>query len=362
MSETKQNPRYHAEGSVLAHTRLVLEQYQLLSPSLDLSPADHEVFYWASVLHDIGKVKVTQWQDDRWRSQGHERAGVPMALDILVQQPQISGAQRRRILDLVRWHGFPLDYYRQQAPIDKLKLLGSRTDLRMLAIFSLFDFQGRICEDRDTVLHLMHQFQHHDVPKAEYEFARFADLQAKFEGMNLRHKNALWTAVHNGQAGFAEKLMEAREIEDVVTRGKKVFITIGAPLSGKTTWLQANMPDTFRISMAEHGLAEEDLGDSFYADRKLVEFKHFLVVYTNRHKHVVLDGCNLDLGFRLRMAEMIRACDLELEYLVFEESLETIKERNAKLEFPSTDERLETLYAKQDLVHPWEAHAVRFVS
>lgn len=362
LSNTPQNPRYHAEGSVLAHTRLVLDRYYHHIDDYALSAEDREVLYWAVLLHDTGKIKATRWESNRWRSTGHERMSVPIALDVLIRQPEISPEQRRKILDLIRWHGFPLQFARQRMALSTLKLLGTRVDLKMLAIFGRFDLEGRECEDREWIKEVVQQFEHHDVPKAEFEALPFAQWQALYPKWNLRHKNAAWSAFRMEQADLLAKLADAPLIDTPETYGKKVYLTIGPPLAGKSTWIAENLPGVFRLSMAEHGMSEEDLdSDKYYADRKLIEFKHFLTVYLNRHRQVVLDGRNLNAAFRMRLNEMIRGLNVDIEYIVFESDLKTLRERNAGAENPLETERLEALYEMVDLVHPWEGYVVRYV-
>jgi putative nucleotidyltransferase with HDIG domain len=362
MAATPQNPRYHAEGNVLDHTALVLAKFEEYAATHSLSADDHTVYYWAALLHDIGKIKVTRMEGERWRSPGHERAGVPMAWDILLRMPEISDAQRYRILDLVRWHGYALGAARTGLPFDRLTLLGTRTDLRTLARFTQFDLDGRICEDRPWVDEVTKRFLELDVPRAEYESRDFASWQALFATWNLRHKNATWNALHLQQPEFLTKLAEAPQKESPETFGKKVYVTIGPPQSGKSTWLQANLPDIFRISLDEHELSEAHLEKGeFYMSRKLVEFKHFLVVYLNRYKVVALDGNSLHGTFRARLAEIIRGLNVELEYLVFEADLPTVLARNAAAESPRPEAEIRALYDRIDLIHPWEAHQTRYI-
>ncbi|MEM7039885.1 MAG: HD domain-containing protein [Bacteroidota bacterium] len=108
LSQTEQNPRFHAEGSVLAHTEMVLEKFHELKGEFSLSESEQKVLYWASIVHDLGKIPNTVNVAGRWKAPGHERAGVPLARNILLAQPDISTAERHQILDLVRWHGVPL--------------------------------------------------------------------------------------------------------------------------------------------------------------------------------------------------------------------------------------------------------------
>lgn len=361
MAETPQNPRYHAEGSVLDHTLLVLQKFNEMSGGFDLSESDRQVLYWAAVVHDVGKTKTTLFDQGRWRSPGHELAGLPIARNILLQQPQVSEQQRHQILDLVRWHGFTLRWIRGQQDINLLKRLGTRTDLKLLSIFSLFDFHGRECEDKDNVIQLIEDFKSRFVPKIEYELGSALSLQNSFDNWNLRHKNAAWKAVQMNNMELLQGLVGASAYADYPNLGKKVFMTVGPPLSGKTTYIKEHLPDIFHVNLAEFGLRRDQLKDEYHLARKLVEFKHSLVIFLNRYRQVALDGENLDEGVRLRINDLIRNMEIELEYLVFESSLDEILKRNASQDDLREAEALGNAYAQFDLLHPWEAHKTRYI-
>jgi putative nucleotidyltransferase with HDIG domain len=360
MDKTLQNPRYHAEGSVLAHTQMVVKKYFELRDRFDLSDVEKDVLYWAAVLHDVGKTKVTKFQNGRWTSPGHEKAGLPMAFDHLIRKSDLGIEARRQVLELVRWHGIPLYWIRENRGLDDLKVLGTRTDLRLLGIFSVFDFHGRICENQDRVLGAIEQFQSVHAAKAEYELGKFASLQENYRKWDFRHKDAAWKAVKMRDMELLEKLVSAPETDTQPTLGKKVILTIGPPQSGKTTFLKTTYPEVFRIDMAEHGMAEADLGDSYYEARKLIEFRHFLVAYLNRHRHVALDGRNLNEAFRRRITAMVREMNVEIEYLVFQAPLPIILERNRLRENPESEKSITQLYLEMELVHPWEAHRTEY--
>lgn len=360
MASTKQNPRYHAEGSVLAHTELVVDKYFELNEKFDLTESERKVLYWAAILHDTGKTVTTVNQKGRWRSPGHEKAGLPIARNILMNQSDISAAERKKVLDLVRWHGFPLHWIKKSQNIDELKHLGIRTDLRLLGIFTTFDFHGRICEYQDDTLELIQNFQSKIIPQAEYELGSFDTLQDLYQGWNLRHKNAAWKAIRMRNAKLVEGLVNADSYTDYKNFGKKVYLTIGPPSSGKTHYLAQEKPDIFRVDLDEFGIHEDLLENEYLFARKMVEFKHSLVIFLNRYRHVALDGSNLETKVRVRMMEMIRELEVEIEYLVFESSLEEILSRNQNREEPRTEEQIKQLYDRFDLVHPWEAHSIAY--
>jgi predicted kinase len=359
MDATPQNPRYHREGSVLAHTKYVLQQFLSLRESFGLSPEEEQILYWAAILQDIGKTVTTVWMDGRHRSPGHERAGLPFAQEILLQQADVSAESRRRILDLVRWHGLPLRLV--NAPMDEVKRLGTRTDLKLLGIFALCDFLGRDCDDKPYVTEVMQAFHTIRVPQVEFELGKFTDLHASSQTWNLRHKNAVWNACRFNQTSLLEKLVLAQPKDNIETRGQRTTVVFGPPLAGKTAWIKENYPDHFHVSLHEHDMSNALRGNEYLIARKLIEFKHLMRVYLNRHKHVILESRDLDEDIRLRLGEALRDMPVELDYVVLESSLTELKARNATAAVPMDEALLEQIYHEMDLFHPWEAHRIQYI-
>lgn len=360
MAATQQNPRYHREGSVLAHTQYVLQQYFALRDQFELSQEERDILYWTAVLHDIGKIRSTIWQDNRWRSPGHERAGVPMARNILLDRSDVPTDMRNRILDLIRWHGYPLRFSQWQQPITDLKLLGTRVDLRLLGIFGLMDFYGRDCDDKVDVLARMDEFNKVAVPKAEFEFGKYMDLQAAHEGWNLRHKNAAWNALRLKDARLLEKLISTTLKEEINTREQKITFVTGLPFAGKSTWISKNLPDVFRVELSEHGITNALAENHYLLGRKLVEFRHLLRVYLNRHQHVVMETRPLKEDIRLEFLNAFKDMPATVEYVNVEATFDMVRS-GSDTEQMWTNESLERLLVDQDILHPWEAHRIQYV-
>ena len=60
MRMTEQEPQYHAEGNVYEHTKLVTEAMIKLPIYAESDERDRTVLFFASLLHDIGKIRVTK--------------------------------------------------------------------------------------------------------------------------------------------------------------------------------------------------------------------------------------------------------------------------------------------------------------
>ncbi|MCB9234331.1 MAG: HD domain-containing protein [Bacteroidia bacterium] len=363
LEETQQNPKYHGEGNVLQHTQMVLNQFLETQDQFGLTEKEKEILYWACMLHDIGKPETTELVNGRWRSPGHEKAGVPLAREVLLEHPEIDGDTRRRILELVRWHGLPLWWVKLRKPQAELQALGTRLDLRLLAIFAEFDFRGRISEDQEETLGMIAEFRQLHVPKVEYELGRFNDMQEQFKSWDIRRKNAAWKAIQMERMDILQKLIENPDsISDPLHFSKKIYLTVGPPLSGKTTYLQRDpIPGSYRMDMEEYMLTDDIVEDKFLLDRKLVEFKYMLEIFHRRHQVVVIEGRNVNSVLRKRINELLREFNAEINYLVFESRLTELLQRNLKRDIPLSEELIRNQYKNFFTPHPWEAHQTHWV-
>lgn len=99
-----QDPRWHPEGDVFAHSRLAADAGAALADEAGLTGQDRVVVVLASMLHDVGKVVSTQHRaDGRITSHGHDETGREVAKSFLsrVGAPK---AVVDRVLPLVREH------------------------------------------------------------------------------------------------------------------------------------------------------------------------------------------------------------------------------------------------------------------
>jgi putative nucleotidyltransferase with HDIG domain len=64
-----QNPKWHPEGNVYVHTKVVVNR---LSKHQDL------VLSWAAMFHDIGKDTTTEYESGKLHAIGHERVSAKL--------------------------------------------------------------------------------------------------------------------------------------------------------------------------------------------------------------------------------------------------------------------------------------------
>jgi len=110
-----QDPEWHPEGDVFVHTKLVIDGARKL---IDDLPYPRQVTVMlAALAHDFGKPATTEFLEGRWRSRGHEEAGVPPAESFLnrVNVHTIDGYNvRAQVIALVREHLKPGEFYKKR--------------------------------------------------------------------------------------------------------------------------------------------------------------------------------------------------------------------------------------------------------
>ncbi len=113
-----QEPEWHPEGDVDVHTLMVVDEARKLIDELD-KPRQVAVMLGA-LAHDFGKPPTTEFADGRIRSRGHDEAGVEPTISFLDRLGvfTMNGFDvRTQIIELVRYHLKPGEYYKSRSPV-----------------------------------------------------------------------------------------------------------------------------------------------------------------------------------------------------------------------------------------------------
>jgi tRNA nucleotidyltransferase (CCA-adding enzyme) len=113
-----QEPEWHPEGNVDVHTMMVVDEARKLIDDLD-DPRRVAVMLGA-LAHDLGKPPTTEFVDGRMRSRGHDEAGIPPTISFLDALGifTLDGFDvRDQILQLVRYHLKPGEFYKSKSPV-----------------------------------------------------------------------------------------------------------------------------------------------------------------------------------------------------------------------------------------------------
>lgn len=243
MEKTPQNPAYHAEGDVLAHTKRVCEAL-IADPRYAAStPDDRELLFLSALLHDIGKPPCTKIVDGVPTSPYHAPRGAVLARRMLWRDFNLAGtpeAQRLReaIVAMVRYHPFPSFAMLRDGSerrLYRIAATGELTDaftVEKLCILAAADIRGRIGPDEAAA-----------IERVEY----CAMLAEERECLRTPYRFA---DPYSARAYFREQT-ESPEVALYRDTFGEVILMAGLPGTGKDTYIAKHYPDLPMISLDE---------------------------------------------------------------------------------------------------------------
>jgi len=243
MSRTEQNPAFHAEGDVWTHTKMVCEGLVKLDAFLALEEGKRKAVFLAALLHDIGKIPTTRWEDGKWTSPNHTLVGSKMARQFLWQELGLCGTPekqqfRETVCNLIRYHSFLP--HAIDDPDGRRKLLAIAANgqncpmftIELLSILCEADALGRECADKAHMLEQVSLCVELAKESGCYDHP-FAFPSARTRHFYLTGKDI------------------APEVELYDDTWGEVILLSGLPGTGKDTWIQENCPDLPMISLDE---------------------------------------------------------------------------------------------------------------
>jgi len=161
LDDTPQDARYHAEGDVGTHNRMVLERTVNDSAYAQLAGPRRALAFYAALFHDIAKPPTTVHEPDgSITSRGHSRLGAKMAAEWAWR----AGAPiewRESLRRLIIAHQEPFMAMKDGAE-ERMRKLSHEMDLRLLALLTRSDGAGRLTNPpslRDQALSSVEWFE-----------------------------------------------------------------------------------------------------------------------------------------------------------------------------------------------------------
>ena len=147
--DVPQDPEWHPEGDVFVHTLLTIDRARELIE--DLSYPRKVTVMLAAVAHDFGKPPTTEFLEGRWRSRGHEEAGVVPTESFLnrLNVHTIEGYDvRSQVTALVREHLKPGEFFKKKEEVGDgaFRRLARKCELDLLYRVASADSLGRNAE------------------------------------------------------------------------------------------------------------------------------------------------------------------------------------------------------------------------
>ncbi|MEM8931954.1 MAG: AAA family ATPase [Acidobacteriota bacterium] len=223
LRDCPQNPRYHGEGDVWVHTRMVCEAMAWDDEWRSLPRELRQDLFAAALLHDAAKPACTKVQKNgRVTSRGHARRGALHARRVLWLEG-VDSVRRERICALVRHHMVPLYLRDSENRFRQVRTISQSIRCDHLAILGRADAEGRICEDPSD-LHARHD--------AYAEICREQSCFDRPYGFSSEHGRFLYL-----------RHLSDDPAERVEPAGPEVILTSGLPGADLRRLIDEHFPD-----------------------------------------------------------------------------------------------------------------------
>ena len=139
-----QEAEWHPEGNVDIHTLMVVDEARKLID--DLEYAKKVTVMLGALCHDFGKPPTTKFFDGKWRSHGHDEAGVEPTLSFLDRLGifTLDGYDvRSQTVQLVRYHLTPGMFYKNPPGDGAFRRLAGKVETDLLYRVAKADSLGR---------------------------------------------------------------------------------------------------------------------------------------------------------------------------------------------------------------------------
>lgn len=352
MDACPHDPIYHAEGSPLTHTRMVVSALESEIEKLNIPHHRAEILRVAAWAHDIGKPATTQIEFvdgiERVRQPGHAGLGARMIWQYLIDSGR-SPCFARDVTILVAWHMIP-SHMMEESDAKIMKRLvryaaeaGAGSWSELLALCRS-DQNGRKSLhagiDRDKLLPLQLLEAHIEEISAQHDH----DFMSR--PWPFRSDQAQLNAIR-GNGSLYHTPFDAPK--------SRVTIMSGLPGSGKDHWIAENMTGTPVVSL-----------DEIRADMKIKPTENQSAVvqaaFEQARAHLRAERdfiWNATCVSRITREKIVGLCSdygALIRFVSLDVPLDTALQRNASREDPVPKTVMEALALKREPIRADEAH------
>lgn len=345
LAATPQDPKFHAEGDVWTHTRMVVEALVADPEWRALDPLGREVTFYAALAHDLGKPGTTRTEPDGTiTSRGHSRRGEQLVREWLWRS-HTPVARREAVCRLVRAHQTPFFTFGQADAelVVRLRALSLRND--WLTRIALADARGRRCASAADQARIAENCELY------LELCRDAGVAAGPLPYADAHTRVVWVETA-GRRPF-----DVPAWDD--TFGE-VTVMCGLPASGKDTWLARNRPelpvvslDALRESLGVDPAGEQ--GGVVQAAREAAR------VHLRAGRSFAWNATNIGAAVRAAVLGLCRDYKARVHLVYCETSPEQQAARNGARPNPVPDAAIGRMVERWSVPTIEEAHRVTWV-
>jgi putative nucleotidyltransferase with HDIG domain len=348
LATSRQDPIYHAEGNVLAHTQMVCQALVELPAWRHLPPEARSVLFAAALLHDAGKPARTVVEaDGRISSRGHARTGARIAHRILyTEDPFVTHpapfAARQAIVALVRHHGLPVYLLDRADPRRDVLAASQVVNCQWLALLAEADARGRVCPDiadfPDRVALFSAFAQEQRCLNTPYHFV---DGLSRFVYFSKQHGDPDYAAYDRSRC--------------------EVVLLSGLPGSGKDTYARDHLAHWPMISLDALRTAL-DAPPSGAQGAVIAEARERARAYLRTEAGFVWNATNISRRLRAGLIDLFVAYGARVRLVYLEAPYRILQQRNQTRNQALPAKALLRLACALEVPDPTEAHDLRIIA
>jgi putative nucleotidyltransferase with HDIG domain len=343
MRGCQQDPRYHGEGDVLTHTRMVCEALIAMPAWRQLASTARSTLFAAALLHDVAKPAYTQTDSEgRIISRGHVRNGARMARDILASMEDSGNRApfhyREMIVSLVRHSALPFFLFERSDPSRTVIEASQTVNCQWLALLEEADARGRECADKQELLDKIELFRECCREHLCYESARqFASSHSRFIYFHKENCSPDYQAFDD-------------------TRFEVVLMS-GLPGAGKDSWISSHLIGWPVISL-DNIRVEMEIPAHKNQGAVAAAAKQRAREYLRAARPFVWNATNVTKSMRKQLIDLFTAYKARVKIVYVECPFDELIKRNRERAHPVPIAIINRLFAKLDIPDLTEAHAV----
>lgn len=351
MEGVRQNPAYHGEGDVLAHTRMVCEALAGLEEFRKLGERKRQAAFLAALLHDAGKISCTRLEDGRWISPHHAAVGAAMAREFLwldcgwCGQPDWQ-ALRETVCTLIRYHSLPPHAVYEEDGARRLLKAAANGELlpdfsiELLCLLAKADILGRVCGDQTELL------------EAVELCGALAEEQGCLTGPRVFLSRRAAFSYFSGR-------LNQPDCDLYDDTWGMVILLCGLPGTGKDTWIARNCPDLPVVSL---DAVRAELGISPVGPQKKVveEARDRARALLRAKRPFVWNATNVTADLRRRQVELFTDYRASVRIVYLETGWEEELRRNGNRAAVVPEPTILRMLAKLTPPERFEAHQVEW--
>ena len=351
LRQTPQSPVFHAEGDVLAHTRMVCDVLKQLPEYHALGERQQHILYTAALFHDIGKIPSTVFVNGDWHTPHHAPTGSRMVRELLWKEYGLCGMKelmeiREAICLLIRYHSYPPVAIERNNPLLRLHRMAANGlivpdfSIKMLCMLSKADMLGRKCADQLEMLEKIVMCE------------ELAQEEGCYEGCYP------FPSTHT-QRVFISGREVWRDQELYDDSWGEVILMSGLPGTGKDTWIKRNVPDLPMISLDDIRRVNKispTATQGTVANIAREQAKEYLRL----HRSFVWNATNITPQMRESLVSLFETYHAHVRIVYLETDWQTLLERNRSREDSVSLSVIEKMLGKMTLPEPREARKVEW--